>query len=96
MGNSESQQFLNKVQNEFGYTFKNQELLKQCLTHDSLRADNPNIPTYQRLEFLGDTVLQFIITEYLFNKFPQVQFYTIPIQLPVQIIKFCQKFYVIL
>jgi len=73
MGNSESQQFLNKVQTEFGYKFNNQKLLIQSLTHDSLRATDPNIPTYQRLEFLGDRVLDFIITEYLFNKFPQVQ-----------------------
>ena len=53
-----------------GYSFKNRELLEQALTHPSLsyetqRACGDN----QRLEFLGDAVLQLIITHDLFDRF---------------------------
>ena len=69
MGNSESQP-LQKIQVECGYAFKNKALLEQALTHDSLRVGNHQLPTYQRLEFLGDAVLQVIITDYLYYEHP--------------------------
>ena len=71
MGNADSQP-IQKLQADLGYTFQNKELLKQALTHDSLRVSNPSLPTYQRLEFLGDSVIQFVITDFLYNKFPKV------------------------
>jgi ribonuclease-3 len=45
-----------------GYKFQNQKVLEQCLTHPSIGSRSQN---YERLEFLGDTVLSFVITEYL-------------------------------
>jgi ribonuclease-3 len=47
------------------------------LTHPSFGSEN-NLPSYQRLEFLGDAILEFVISEYLFNKFPDKNemFYT--------------------
>lgn len=71
MGQSETKQLQNKIQTEIGYNFKDINLLEQALTHDSLRAQNLSIPTYERLEFLGDSALYFIISNYLFLKHPQ-------------------------
>ncbi len=47
------------------YKFKNKKLLKLALTHSSI--DNKN--SYERLEFIGDSILNFIISEYLFKHF---------------------------
>ena len=46
------------------YTFKNKELLETALTHRSAGRNN-----YERLEFLGDSILGFIITEALYERF---------------------------
>ncbi len=52
--------------------FKNKNLLKEALTHRSYINENPNrgLSHNERLEFLGDAVLELIVTENLFNKFP--------------------------
>lgn len=47
------------------YNFKKKQLLKLALTHSSI--DNKN--NYERLEFIGDSILNFIISEYLFKHF---------------------------
>lgn len=52
------------------YSFKNKEILIEALTHPSLKRLDNNIKHYQRLEFLGDKVLGFIISEYLFKNLP--------------------------
>ncbi len=57
-----------KLQEELGYHFKNQNLLKEALTHKSSKLPYNN----ERLEFLGDAVLDLIIGEYLYHKFPEV------------------------
>lgn len=55
------------LQNSLGYFFKKVELLKQALTHRSAsRVHN------ERLEFLGDSILSFIISDDLYNRFPKV------------------------
>lgn len=51
-----------------GYHFNNPLLLKQALTHPSINHTHKS--NYERLEFLGDSVLNFIIAELLVNKFP--------------------------
>lgn len=50
--------------------FKNKDLIKTALTHSSYANEKKNIRFNERLEFLGDSVLQLSISEYLFNKFP--------------------------
>jgi len=52
--------------------FKNQLLLKEALTHRSYLNENPDWPTShnERLEFLGDAVLEIIVTVFLFEKYP--------------------------
>lgn len=51
-----------------GYEFKNKKLLEVALTHISL-ANEKNIESNQRLEFLGDSILSFVVAEYIYNKF---------------------------
>ncbi|MDQ3076697.1 MAG: ribonuclease III [bacterium] len=52
--------------------FKNKTLLKQAFTHRSYLNENRNlnIEHNERLEFLGDAVLELIVTDYLYNKYP--------------------------
>lgn len=57
------------LQQRIGYSFRNPALLTEALTHGSFLQDNPNDGTHnQRLEFLGDAVLHFIITDSLYRE----------------------------
>ncbi|KAI8093080.1 dicer-2 protein [Halteromyces radiatus] len=58
-----------KVQEVCQYEFKNPLLVVEALTHASL--PNSTAPCYQRLEFLGDAVLDFLVIRYLYNKYPE-------------------------
>ena len=63
---------LSKLEKNLGYKFKKEELLQEALTHRSYLNENPrwHVPHNERLEFLGDAVLELIVTEGLFGKFP--------------------------
>ncbi|MGA1236624.1 MAG: ribonuclease III [Limisphaerales bacterium] len=61
---------LSQLQTQLGHTFQNQALLNQALTHPSLVRDEQSPNDNQRLEFLGDAVLQLTITAELFHRFP--------------------------
>jgi len=63
-------QNLKPLQNLLGYTFKNEKLLQIALTHRSCLNEPGVTESYERLEFLGDAVLEMIISVYLFNKYP--------------------------
>ncbi len=52
--------------NALGYEFKNKDLLSRALTHSSFSKEN-----YERLEFLGDGILDFIVGDYLFRQSQQ-------------------------
>ena len=56
---------------KIGIKFKNIELLRQAVTHRSYLNENRDyaLDHNERLEFLGDAVLELIITEYLYNNF---------------------------
>ncbi|MDB5291043.1 MAG: ribonuclease [Phycisphaerales bacterium] len=58
-----------RAEKVLGYQFKNPDLLKEALTHSSI-ADN-RLDSNERMEFLGDAVLDLIICEDLYKKFPQ-------------------------
>ena len=62
---------INQFQKKIGYFFKNPELLKTAFTHTSY-ANEHNIKSYERLEFLGDAIVDFLVGEYLFNNFPEL------------------------
>lgn len=57
---------LKDFQQYLGYHFSNQNLLQEALTHKSAKKSTHN----ERLEFLGDAVLDLIIGEFLYKKFP--------------------------
>lgn len=59
---------LEKLENEIGYFFKNKKLLIKALTHRSYANEN-NIESNEKLEFLGDSILEFLISKYLFNTY---------------------------
>lgn len=57
-----------------GHEFKNQDLLMEALTHKSYSIDqNRNVLNNERLEFLGDSILNFVVAERLLNKFVNEQ-----------------------
>ncbi|MGT2772481.1 ribonuclease III [Streptococcus marimammalium] len=62
-----------KLKNDFGITFHNKKLLKTAFTHTSYANEHRllKISHNERLEFLGDAVLQMIISHYLFRKYPK-------------------------
>lgn len=66
---------LKKLEKTLGITFQNQKLLAQSLVHRSYLNENPesNLSSNERLEFLGDAVLSFIISDSLFSWFPAYQ-----------------------
>ena len=61
------------LEKALGVEFKNQLLLKQAVVHRSYLNEHPDfdVSHNERLEFLGDAVLEIIVTEYLFYKFPE-------------------------
>ena len=69
-----SQEAVDNIEEKLGYTFKNKNLLLEALTHSSytneMRINKRN--HYERLEFLGDAVLELLSSEFLFEKFPDV------------------------
>ena len=56
---------------KLNYDFKDLSLLETALTHPSFGGDH-HVPHYQRLEFLGDAVLELAISRYLYFEFPQI------------------------
>src|SRR5574344_2024210 len=60
------------LQDRIGVSFKNEDLLRQALVHRSYLNEHGDFPLdhNERLEFLGDAVLELIVTEYLFLNFP--------------------------
>ncbi|HMP84540.1 MAG TPA: ribonuclease III [Verrucomicrobiota bacterium] len=60
-------------QTRLGYTFRDEGLLRLALTHPSVAHEQgANVQTNQRLEFLGDAVLQLVLTRALYEKFPDL------------------------
>lgn len=59
------------LEDKLGYRFKNPDLLRQALTHPSTDSRPETRLTYERLEFLGDAILQLAVTQYLYLHLPQ-------------------------
>lgn len=64
---------LQELQNKLGYQFKNIELLKTALTHSSYINENASSTHNERLEFLGDAILEIHISEELYKRFPDAR-----------------------
>ncbi|KYP97033.1 ribonuclease III [Sodalis-like endosymbiont of Proechinophthirus fluctus] len=58
---------INRLQKKLGYTFQQHDLLLQALTHRSANSKHN-----ERLEFLGDSILSYVIANALYQRFPHV------------------------
>ena len=64
---------MEKLMSNIGYKFKDTRLLREALTHSSYANENPEQETSnERLEFLGDSVLSLVTTDYLFRGEPGI------------------------
>lgn len=63
---------LEKLEQSIGYTFKNKLLLKNALTHTSYANEN-NVKSNEKLEFLGDSILEFISSKYIYNNYSNLK-----------------------
>ena len=69
----ESPELLKKLYEIIDYEFNNVSLIQTALTHSSYANESKeNIPFNERLEFLGDSVLGLIISDYLYNYYPDL------------------------
>ncbi len=61
---------LHELQGKIGYQFQDEALLKQALTHSSFANEQKinKLNNYERLEFLGDAVLELVSSEFLYNE----------------------------
>ena len=59
------------LEERLGHIFQNRKLLETALTHPSFGGDH-HVPHYQRLEFLGDAVLELAVSRYLYFELPEV------------------------
>lgn len=65
---------LERLEEVIGYQYKNRELLKEALTHSSFANEQKinKSRDYERLEFLGDAVLELVSSEFLFRTHPDM------------------------
>ena len=59
-----------KIQEKIGYVFRNVDLLSEAFTHASFSNEHA-MPSYERLEFLGDSVLGMVVAAYLYERYPR-------------------------
>jgi len=62
-----------KLEKKLNLKFKNRDLLTQAFCHRSYLNENPDfpLPHNERLEFLGDAVLELVVTQWLFENYPE-------------------------
>lgn len=65
---------MKKLEERIGYRFRNQELPKTALSHSSYANEtlHNGLLSYERLEFLGDSILGFVTADFLYRTFPQL------------------------
>jgi ribonuclease-3 len=56
-----------------GWSFRDEELLRQAMSHRSWCAEHAEDPSNERLEFLGDAVLGIVVTDHIFRTYPDHQ-----------------------
>lgn len=61
-----------KLEKSIGYEFKNKELLKKALTHTSYAYEN-RLDSNEKLEFLGDSILEFLSSKYIYNNYKNLK-----------------------
>lgn len=70
----QGQKSMDELQKRIGYRFKNKNLLRQALTHSSYANEKhmSKLSDNERLEFLGDAVLEIVSSEFLFQNYPKM------------------------
>ena len=63
---------MERVEESIGYSFKDKDLLHKALTHTSYAYEH-QIESNEKLEFLGDSILEFISSKYLYNNYPNLK-----------------------
>ncbi|MBI5034221.1 MAG: ribonuclease III [Chloroflexi bacterium] len=65
---------LEQFENSLGIVFRDKSLLTRALTHRSYLNENPSLPYLdnERLEFLGDAILDFVAAEFLYQRYPEM------------------------
>ena len=65
---------MEELEQKIGYRFRDRGLLRQALTHSSFANEQKinRYPDYERLEFLGDAVLELVSSDFLFHENPQM------------------------
>ena len=63
---------LSELEKNLGYTFQNRRLLENAVTHSSYANEKwkNSLASNERLEFLGDSILGFVVAEYLYRSYP--------------------------
>ncbi len=62
-----------ELEDKMGYSFRDESLLITALTHSSYKNEKNNIEDYERLEFLGDAVLELTVSEFLYRLEPKMK-----------------------
>jgi ribonuclease-3 len=70
LDDAEKEQRVERAESILGYTFKNKELLLRALTHPSAIEEDPIKGSYERLEFLGDSLLGSFVALTIYERFP--------------------------
>lgn len=63
--------FKQNLKEKYGIKFNNEKLLEDAFTHSSYANEHPGRKDYEKLEFLGDAVLELAVSDYLYRHFPK-------------------------
>ena len=63
---------IEKLEEDIGYKFNDKRLLKKALTHTSYAYEH-NVESNEKLEFLGDSILEFISSEYIYENYSNLK-----------------------
>ena len=64
--------FKQNLKKKYGINFNNEKLLEDAFTHSSYANEHPGRKDYEKLEFLGDAVLELAVSDYLYRHFPRL------------------------
>lgn len=64
--------FKQNLKKKYGIKFNNEKLLEDAFTHSSYANEHPRRKDYEKLEFLGDAVLELAVSDYLYRHFPRL------------------------
>lgn len=64
--------FKQNLKKKYGIKFNNEKFLEDAFTHSSYANEHPGRKDYEKLEFLGDAVLELAVSDYLYRHFPRL------------------------